>query len=474
MNLPADFIESMRSLMGEETDQLLSALQEDAPVSIRLNPFKKQRNPMTFRLPVARVLWSEWGYYLDERPSFTFDPLFHSGYYYVQEASSMFVEYLIRKLVPAPVTCLDLSAAPGGKSVSLLSALPEGSLLVSNEIVRQRANVLSETLTRFGHPNCVVINNNPKDFAAFPEFFDLLLVDAPCSGEGMFRKDETAVKEWSPQNVQMCTARQKNILEDVWDALKPGGLLIYSTCTFNRAENEENALWAVWKLGAEFVTVEIDESWGITGSFDEEVNGYRFFPHKTKGEGLFVTVLRKTTPATPGAETYSHNRMKKPSLFLNEISAYRNLLNRPENFDFMENGGRIIALPAAYSETIVSLGEKLKIVASGIGMGVRKGKDFIPSHSLAMSLELNRESFYHHAVTYGEAIAYLRREMMTLGDAPRGFVLLTWQGEPLGFVKNIGNRANNLYPNEWRIRSGYLPKKQPDILSPSSFSTGCR
>lgn len=472
MNLPADFILSIRSLPGEETQLLQSALAEDAPVSIRLNPFKKQRNPLSFVHPVARVPWSDWGYYLDERPSFTFDPLFHAGYYYVQEASSMFVEQVVRQLVKEPATCLDLCAAPGGKSVSLLAALPEGSLLVSNEIVRQRANVLSETLIKFGHPNCVVTNNTPRDFAAFPEFFDLLLVDAPCSGEGMFRKDETALEEWSPQNVQMCTARQRNILDDVWVALKPGGLLIYSTCTFNRAENEENALWAAHELGAEFVPVEIDESWGITGSFDREVTGYRFFPHKTRGEGLFVTVLRKTDSVTPGVETYSPKRKKKSSPFLKEVTAYRYLLNHPDNFDFMEDGSRIIALPAAHSETLVSLGEKLKIVALGIGIGERKGKDFIPSHSLAMSLKLNRNAFYQREVTYCEAIAYLRKEIITLEDAPRGFVLLTWQGEPLGFVKNIGNRANNLYPNEWRIRSGYLPEKRPEILSRQSFSSG--
>lgn len=466
MNLPADFIQSIRSLLGEETQLFQSALAEDAPVSIRLNPFKKQRNPLSFVHPVTRVPWSDWGYYLDERPSFTFDPLFHAGYYYVQEASSMFVEQVVRQLVKEPATCLDLCAAPGGKSVSLLSALPAGSLLVSNEIVRQRANVLSENLTKFGHPNCVVTHNTPRNFAAFPDFFDLLLVDAPCSGEGMFRKDETAVEEWSPQHVQMCASRQRNILDDVWVALKPGGLLIYSTCTFNRAENEENALWAAHELGAEFVPVEIDESWGMTGSFDREVNGYRFFPHKTRGEGLFVTVLRKTASVShPNEATYSPKRGKKSFPFLKEVTAYRYLLNDPDHFYFMEDGSRIIALPAAHSETIVSLGEKLKTVAWGVGIGERKGKDFIPSHSLALSGEINREAFVNREVSYGQAVAYLRKEALTLDDAPKGFILLTFCNEPIGFVKNIGNRANNLYPHEWRIRSGYLPETRPEILS---------
>jgi 16S rRNA C967 or C1407 C5-methylase (RsmB/RsmF family) len=293
MNLPADFIYSVRAQLGGETEPFLAALAQDAPVSIRLNPFKRQRNPLTFLHPAERVPWSGQGYYLDERPSFTFDPLFHAGCYYVQEASSMFIEHVVRKLVSEPVTCLDLCAAPGGKSVGLLSALPAGSLLVSNEVVRQRATVLSETLIKFGHPNTVVTQNSAKDFAAFPGLFDLILVDAPCSGEGMFRKDEVAVQEWSPQNVKMCAARQKDILSDVWPALKPGGLLVYSTCTYNSEENEENARWTANQLGALFTRVAVDADWNITPSRDGAAGGYHFYPHKIKGEGLFVTVLQK-------------------------------------------------------------------------------------------------------------------------------------------------------------------------------------
>ncbi len=472
MNLPADFILSTRSLLGEETEKFLSALAEDAPVSIRVNPFKKLRNPMVFRFSAERVPWSEWGFYLNERPPFTFDPLFHSGYYYVQEASSMFAEQVIRQLLTAPVTCLDLCAAPGGKSLGLLSTLPEGSLLVSNEIIRQRANILSETLIKFGHPNTVVTNNSPRDFTAFPNFFDLVLVDAPCSGEGMFRKDKTAVEEWSSQNVQMCTARQKDILQDVWAALKPGGLLIYSTCTFNKAENEENALWVSRELRAEFVKVVRDQSWGIAGSFDREVEGCRFFPHKAKGEGLFMTVLRKSSSATPLAFNPMRKSPKKEAIPAKTDREYESWLNQVHRFDFIESGNRIAALPLAHAEAIRFLSRRLKVITMGIEIGEKKGKDFIPSHALAMSQELNHKAFFQYEVSYRQALAYLRREIITLDDAPKGFVLLTWQGEPLGFVKNIGNRANNLYPGEWRIRSGYLPEKQPEIFSLKSFSSG--
>ncbi len=471
MKLPEEFISSLQSLLGNETEPFLSSLEEDAPVSIRLNPYKAARNPMDLARTAQPVPWSEWGYYLEERPAFTFDPLFHTGYYYVQEASSMFVEQVVRQLVTQPSLCLDLCGAPGGKSVSMLSALPEGSLLVSNELVRQRANVLSETLIKFGDPGSVVTNNHPRDFSAFPGFFDLILVDAPCSGEGMFRKDAVAVEEWSPRNVVMCAARQEEILGDVWSTLKPGGFLVYSTCTYNRAENEENALWAAHNLGAEFVEIQTEEVWGITPSFLHDAVGYRFFPHKTRGEGLFVTVLRKSETALSEADSdsttlfSSKKNRKKPSVFIKDTSAYAGWIRNPELFNFMETDNRITALPKAHSQTMLSLREGLKIVSMGMEITERKGKDLIPSHALAMSRNLDRTAFCEVELPYGQAVAYLRKEAITLIEAPRGFILLTFHHEPIGFVKNIGNRANNLYPNEWRIRSGYLPEVRPVILS---------
>lgn len=461
MSLSPDFIKSIQSLLGDETGAFLSANAEDAPVSIRLNPAKFHRNPMTFSDPVERVLWSDWGYYLNNRPAFTFDPLFHSGYYYVQEAASMFIEYVVRQLVRQPVTCLDLCAAPGGKSLGLMSALPEGSLLVSNEIVRSRANVLAETLAKFGNPYTVVTGNAPKDLSAFPHLFDVMLADAPCSGEGMFRKDETAVREWSPANVQMCVSRQRDIVSDAWKALKPGGLFIYSTCTYNMAEDEENALWMARELGATFVAVTVDKTWGISPSAHREAVAYRFFPHKTKGEGLFVAVLQKTS-----GENYASagKNKKKPAPFLKEISEYGSFLQHPENFRFLQEHNRIVAVPEPYADRILSLRDALNVLSCGIEIGERKGKDLIPSTSLALSTELNSDAFMRYEVSYDDAVAYLRSESLALSDVPKGQVLLTYKHEPLGFVKNIGPRANNLYPNEWRIRSGYLPENKPDFL----------
>ena len=290
MNLPQAFIERTRQLLGEDIyPQFEEALATETPVSIRPNRTKCQ-------LPVEGepIPWASSGMYLKNRPTFTFDPMFHAGCYYVQEASSMFVERVLREYVHEPVVMLDLCAAPGGKSTLCRSTLPEGSLLVANEVMRNRSQILAENLIKWGHPEVVVTNNDPADFTELTHLFDVILTDVPCSGEGMFRKDPVAVDEWSLENVDICWQRQRRILTDIWPSLKPGGLLIYSTCTFNREEDEDNVAWTAKELGAEILPVSIDDSWGITGNL---VGGdfpvYRFLPHKTKGEGFFLAVLRK-------------------------------------------------------------------------------------------------------------------------------------------------------------------------------------
>ena len=261
---------------------MVLAIRQEPPVSIRLNDGKlKIENGKcrivpqagcitdfqlsTFNLELNQVPWSSEGFYLDERLTFTFDPLFHAGCYYVQEASSMFVEQVLRQYVTGPVKMLDLCAAPGGKSTHARSVLPEGSLLVANEVIRNRSQILAENLMKWGHPDVVVTNNDPADFAVLPSFFDVILTDVPCSGEGMFRKDPVAVEEWSPENVEICWQRQRRIIGDIWDTLKPGGILIYSTCTFNTKEDEENARWIQQEYGGEPLTVQVQENWNITG-----------------------------------------------------------------------------------------------------------------------------------------------------------------------------------------------------------------
>lgn len=456
MNLPSAFAEQTVSAIGkDEYKKLEEALQQESPVSIRVNS-----QFFTLHSPLNKVPWCTGGYYLDERLTFTFDPLFHAGCYYVQEASSMFVEQVLKKYVTEPVTMLDLCAAPGGKSTHARAVLPEGSLLVANEVIRNRSQILAENLIKWGHPDVVVTNNDPADFKDLGAFFDVILTDAPCSGEGMFRKDPVAVAEWSLDNVNICWQRQRRIIADIWRNLKPGGILIYSTCTYNIKENEENIEWIIDEYGAEPLMVDILPEWGITGNLQgKDIPVYHFFPHKTKGEGFFLAALRK--PIDAPAEYYRAGRnKKKQDKPLSVPKQAQQWLLHPDDYFIEVKGTSVIAFPKSYNEELAALRNTLKLLHAGITLGEIKGKDLIPDHSLAMSSALNPSAFPMLEVTYEQAIAYLRKEAITLdAGASRGYVLLTYKNAPLGFVKNIGNRANNLYPNEWRIRSGYLPEE---------------
>ena len=463
MNLPQSFVERTRQLLGDEQYPLFEqALGTEVPVSIRPNRMK-------CNLPVAGepVPWAPSGIYLEKRPTFTFDPLFHAGCYYVQEASSMFVERVLREYVQEPVVMLDLCAAPGGKSTLCRSALPEGSLLVANEVMRNRSQILAENLMKWGHPEVVVTNNDPADFTDLTHLFDVILTDVPCSGEGMFRKDQVAVDEWSLENVDICWQRQRRILSDIWPALKPGGLLIYSTCTFNREEDEDNVAWIARELGADMLEVPVEEAWGITGNLiGDSFPVYRFLPHKVKGEGFFLAVLRKHAGEVETVEPRAEKKKKggkdvkgkAPQLSVPKEA--KDWLQIPGDYQLTINGTNVQAFPKSHETVYTLLQQYVKVIHAGITLGEMKGKDLIPHHSLAMSTALADGAFPKAEVTYEQAIAYLRKESLVLdAGVPRGYVLLTYQNIPLGFMKNIGNRANNLYPQEWRIRSGYLPEE---------------
>ena len=463
MNLPQSFVERTRQLLGDEQYPLFEqALGTEVPVSIRPNRMKCS-------LPVAGepVPWAPSGVYLEKRPTFTFDPLFHAGCYYVQEASSMFVERVLREYVQEPVVMLDLCAAPGGKSTLCRSALPEGSLLVANEVMRNRSQILAENLMKWGHPEVVVTNNDPADFTDLTHLFDVILTDVPCSGEGMFRKDQVAVDEWSLENVDICWQRQRRILSDIWPALKPGGLLIYSTCTFNREEDEDNVAWIARELGADMLEVPVEEAWGITGNLiGDSFPVYRFLPHKVKGEGFFLAVLRKHAGEVETVEPRAEKKKKggkdvkgkAPQLSVPKEA--KDWLQIPGDYQLTINGTNVQAFPKLHETVYTLLQQYVKVIHAGITLGEMKGKDLIPHHSLAMSTALANDAFPKAEVTYEQAIAYLRKESLVLdAGVPRGYVLLTYQNIPLGFMKNIGNRANNLYPQEWRIRSGYLPEE---------------
>ena len=378
----------------------------------------------------------------------------------------MFLEQSIRTYVTTPVRCLDLCAAPGGKSTHLSSLLPDGSLLVSNEVIRNRSYILAENLAKWGNASTIVLNNDPAEIGeALPEQFDLIVTDVPCSGEGMFRKDEASVGEWSVENVQLCAARQRRILHDIWPALRPGGLLIYSTCTYNTEEDEENVRHIVEELGAEALPVATDETWHVTGPLRYGNPVYRFFPHKTKGEGFFLAVLRKE-----GDEEYevenerptksSKNKGKKDKKATLPIPQEAwDYFREKKNITLEWDGPQLRMIPTAHKHFFDRIRDKrLRILSAGVVVGESKGKDLIPSQALALSLELNPSTFPDTELTWKEAIRYLRKEAITLPEGlPKGYLLLRYQGIPLGFVKHLGNRSNNLYPQEWRIRSGYLP-----------------
>ena len=449
MELNGKFVERTRALFGEERyGRFVQALETEPVVSIRFNGRKMEADSSLNAVP-----WASAGRYLESRPVFTADPLFHAGCYYVQEASSMFVEQVVRQYLDRPVRALDLCAAPGGKSTLLLSLLPQGSMLVSNEPVPLRAQILAENVTKWGNAASLVTRNEPADFAPFRNFFDFILVDAPCSGEGMFRKDSYAVEQWSVSNVEQCAKRQREIVADIWESLRPGGLMVYSTCTFNREENEDCVEWIASELGAEVLKLEISDEWNITGSLTTEgLPVYRFIPGYTAGEGLFLAVLRKDGSSTV-MQPKAPRMQLAPAKLKSEVAKW---IAAPGDFDFVMQGDTVIAMPKEHTAAMLALQQKLKVLHMALPLAEVKNNKILPLHALAMSTELVAQAFNTVELEREKALAYLHREALLFADAPVGHLLLTYKGTPIGFVKNIGNRANNLYPAEWRIRKNPL------------------
>lgn len=429
-------------LRGYDTDifdGLAEALGRDPSVSIRINPAKQGAAVW----PGKPVEWCPTGRYLPERPAFTLDPRIHQGAYYVQDASSMFLWHVLKRIAQGPVRCLDACAAPGGKTTVALDALPEGSVVVANEADPRRAAVLRENLTKWGAPLCVVRQGPAENYAQWPSAFDVIVADVPCSGEGMMRKDAAAVAQWSPQLVAQCAARQREIVEKLWTALRPGGYMVYSTCTFNRAENEENVKWIIDRWNAEPVDIPIEGSWGIAGAVEADFPAYRFIPGRVEGEGLFMAVVRKPDGVAPalrcGKPRRRSNGKAHPAL-----PTVRQWVDA-EEFTVADDGTVRAKLPTVFPGFPF---EPMLEVA------VIKGRDAVPTHQLAMSTLLKQNAFPAADVSRDEALCYLRNGNVQLPEGtPRGHVLLRYDGRPLGFVKNIGSRANNLYPKQWRILS---------------------
>lgn len=459
MFLPKDFIENMRNLIPEESDAFIKAMEEEPSVAIKINRRKAAETAADkdYLYPDGeQVKWCESGKYLADRPLFTLNPLLHAGVFYVQDASSMIYETIARRIVEVcdkakGLSVLDLCAAPGGKTTSLINALPDSSLVVANEFMPQRAVILRENLSKWGYPDTIVTNSPTERFASLPETFNIVAVDAPCSGEGMMRKDEKAVEQWNDGLSRQCRKLQEEIVGNAVKTLKNGGFLIYSTCTFNRLENEEMAEFIVKEFGLTPFCIDLPEEWNIHKGIGTDIPCFRFMPHRTKGEGLFVAVFRKedsydSISAQPAKSR--KNKFDKKGEPLPDISSWTSRNDR-----LFRIKDTVYAISPELDDLRRRMEENIKILAAGTPVADLKGKAWAPRVELALSSSFNESAFPLAEVSEEEALKFLRAEAMVLDSSiPKGYVCLKFQGHPLGFVKNIGNRANNLYPSEWRIR----------------------
>ena len=454
MQLPEAFIERMRSELGvEEAERLCEALATEPSTAVRLNPHKMSTPPWA----ADAVPWSEWGYTLRERPSFTLDPAFHAGAYYVQEASSQFAGYIMKQAVGGEcdgLRVLDVCAAPGGKSTHYASLVGERGLVVANEINRSRAAVLADNARKWGLGNMVVTCNDSAHLADFEQWFDVVAVDAPCSGEGMFRKLDEAREQWSEANVRMCAERQWEIVQNAFEALRPGGVLIYSTCTFNREEDEYlvQRMCQEWGDQLEAVAdVVLSEEWGVVAAREGVFQTFRFFPHRVKGEGMFMAVARKggipsSRRRAPKARREVITAVDKRST--QELSRW---VVSPEQMRFFMAGEMIYACREEHFDEIKALSSRLAVIYSGVAVGQIFKNKLKPDGALAFYVRLNRDAVAASELSHEEALQFLRKQDMDATPFAEGVNMVLYEGHPLGFVKRVGARVNNMYPNSLRI-----------------------
>lgn len=429
IELPKEFLDTI-------TQELAQALDTASPVSIRYNPFKNTPTTLTNRVP-----WCNSGYYLDERPIFTIDPLFHGGAYYVQESSSMFVGWIVEQLGIDRPRILDLCAAPGGKTTHLSC---HASVVVANEVIRQRAKILSENVQRWGNGNIAVTSNDPRDFGErLPSFFDIVVIDTPCSGEGMFRKDHAAREQWSPEAVELCASRSRRIVSDSWGSLRDGGVLIYSTCTFNRHENEDNAAWICSELGGELIPLE-----NVPSGIVSDGVGYHFYPNLVRGEGFYAVAIRKNGNETRAEYTRKKSKNDLAPLTKDEQAELSRWVGTPLNFAI--GGGNVYGFTDELFSIIELLRADFNLLYSGVMMGEMIRGSLKPSHPLATYYDVRFDN--RTELKLDDAVKYLRRDTLSVDLFENdGLTLVTYQNCPLGWLKRIGNRTNNLYPQQQRI-----------------------
>jgi 16S rRNA C967 or C1407 C5-methylase (RsmB/RsmF family)/NOL1/NOP2/fmu family ribosome biogenesis protein len=468
VQLPQQLLESLTGVAGFNKEAFVQIHESGEQVtSVRINPSKSSMvngewsmvndSPPAFQhsfslTPSSKIPWSSNGYYLPERPAFIFDPLIHAGAYYVQEASSMFVEQALVQTtdVSQPLRVLDLCAAPGGKSTLLQSLISADSLLVSNEVIKSRASILEENCIKWGGPNVIVTNADPAAFARLENFFDVIVIDAPCSGSGLFRREREAIGEWSEQNVALCHQRQQRILADVFPALKEGGVLIYSTCSYSKEEDEQIADWLMDTFTVQPLQLAVDAAWGIveTQSDKHQAYGYRFFPYKIKGEGFFISCFRKQEGGANSIRPPKKSLLQKASK--NETAIIQPWLQPGWPVQLWKQKEDILAFPQQLEKELLSIVEHIYVRRAGTVVGKIAGSDLVPDHALAVSTGINR-SIVAVSLNKAAAIQYLRKEEVSVSTPHKGWTLVQFEQYNLGWIKVLHNRINNYYPPNWRI-----------------------
>lgn len=450
--LPKELLQSLQGINGfDEASFKLVHQPGEQITSIRINP-AKGNNQQSIESNLLPVPWCSNGFYLPERPLFTIDPLFHAGAYYVQEASSMFLQQVLQQTVDLTqsIKVLDLCAAPGGKSTLIQSLLNAQSFLVSNEVIKTRVNILAENITKWGAANVVVTNNDPKDFQRLQNYFDVIVVDAPCSGSGLFRKDAAAIDEWSENNVTLCSQRQQRILADVMPALKQDGILIYSTCSYSQQEDEDIVDWLITECTMQSIQLQTNNEWGIVETQSEQNGyGYRFYPDKVKGEGFFIAVFKKTEQQE-GLTSSKSAKTKTDKVSTAEAAVVKPYLKESSYFFFIKQQAMVLALPLCLQAELEILQSALYIKKAGIKMGTVIRNELVPEHELALSTMLN-SNIPVVDVNETTALQYLRRNDISVDTLHRGWALISYKNVPLGWIKILHNRINNYYPQGWRI-----------------------
>jgi len=458
-NFPLDFSNNMQNILPGEYNLFLKAHAQPSPTSIRINKAKASYISES----INNVKWCDTGLYLDKRPSFATDPLWHGGSYYVQEASSMFLEQFLKKILPTynqPIV-LDLCAAPGGKSTLIASLLPDDGLLVSNEIIRQRSHILAENICKWGSGNVMVTCNDPKSFESLPDFFDVIVIDAPCSGEGMFRKDPSAMEEWSLKNIQQCAERQKKIIHDVWGSLKEDGVIIYSTCTYNKEENEEILKWVSKNYEVEIIKIPIPQEWNICEIIEEDIHGYRFYPQRLQGEGLFMAAfIKKENNGRKNVKTNQKSLLNKASK--NDIDLLPNWIENSHNWFKGKIEEKIILFPEGFYKTAERIYQQLYVVHAGVELAEIIRTQANPLPDLALFKDINIKTFQVEDVDLETAHKFLKREDIAVSDTATGWILIAYKKINLGWIKKSGNKITNYYPKDWRLRMDW---KEIDRIS---------